>query len=90
MSIAVTDIPVPACSTDLLSPDKAPTMKLTAPNGLQFLKFKSSQEEVGSVSKSSPQETMTVTGSPSVNHWNDNKYDQVLIDEYSIEEKWVF
>lgn len=90
VSIAVTDIPVPTCSTDLLSPDKAPTMKLTAPNGLQFLKFKSGQAEVDAVSNAGPQETMTVTGSPSMNHWNGNKYDQVLIDDYILEEKWIF
>ena len=65
-------------------------MKLTAPNGLQFLKFKSGQAEVDAVSNAGPQETMTVTGSPSVNHWNDNKYDQVLIDDYLLEEKWIF
>lgn len=86
----IKDIPLSSCNIDLLSPDRSPTMKMTLPDGTQLLKFKSSQEEVGRLKSEGSMTYMTVIGSPSLNRWNDKVYEQMIVDDYFLEEKWVF
>lgn len=89
VKIAVKDIPLSSLEIDLLSPDKYPTLKFTG-KGYQFIKFHSSQEEYDKMKALGSDYTMTLVGAPGLNIWNDVSYPQVVIDEYSIEEKWVF
>lgn len=89
VKIAVKDIPLSSLEIDLLSPDKYPTLKFTG-KGYQFVKFHSSQEEYDKMKALGPDYTMTLVGAPVLNIWNDVSYPQVVIDDYAIEEKWVF
>lgn len=86
----IKDIPVVSCAIDLLSPDKSPTMKIVLPNGIQVLKFRSSAEEVDRLKAEGSSTYMTVIGSPSLNRWNDKVYEQMIVDDYFLEEKWIF
>lgn len=89
VKIAVKDIPLSSLEIDLLSPDKYPTLKFTG-KGYQFVKFHSSREEYDKMKALGPDYVMTLVGTPGLNIWNDVSYPQVVIDDYLIEEKWVF
>lgn len=88
LKVAVKDISLDGADIVLLSPDRAPTMKITLPNGVQMLKFKSSPEEVESMKGKNL--CLTAIGSPSINRYNDNENNQLIIDDYTVEEEWIF
>lgn len=90
VKVLVEDIPIGSCDVTLLSPDKSPTLKVVLPNGTQLLKFKSSKEEVDKLQSADTSVMMTVVGTPSLNRWNGKVYNQILVDDYFLEEKWIF
>lgn len=88
---AIENVPMDGMEVRLLSPDKSPTMKINLPGGMQLLKFRSSEREVGKVQAClDAGHTMTVIGSCSINHWNGVDYPQVIIEDYEINQEWVF
>lgn len=84
--IAIKDIPL--TSVQLLSPDKHPTLKIHLSNGVDIMKFKSSQEEFEQFTK--PNMYLTAVCRCSRNEWNGNVTAQLIVEDFYINEKWVF
>ncbi len=89
VKIAVKDVPLSSLEIDLLSPDKYPTLKLTG-KGYQFVKFHSSRDEYDHIKMLQRDHTMTLIGTPGLNIWNDVIYPQVVINDFELEENWIF
>lgn len=84
--IAIRDIPLE--SVQLLSPDKHPTLKIHLSNGVDIMKFKSSQEEYEQFIK--PNMYLTAVCRCAKNEWNGRVTAQLIIEDFYINEKWVF
>lgn len=84
--IAIRDIPL--TSVQLLSPDKNPTLKIHLSNGVDIMKFKSSQEEFEQFTK--PNMYLTAVCRCSKNEWNGRVTAQLIIEDFYISEQWVF
>lgn len=69
----------------LMSKDKNPTLKITLPNGLSLIKFKSSEEEYQSLlSKNNTYLTINIVGKCEQNVWGGNVSPQIIIEDYEI------
>lgn len=53
-----------------MSPDKNPTLKITLPNGVQMVKFRSSKEEFNQLNSELGYVTINVVGKSERNIWN--------------------
>ncbi len=84
--VAIKDIPL--TSVQLLSPDKHPTLKIHLSNGVDIMKFKSSQEEFEQFTR--PNMYLTAVCRCSRNEWNGNVTAQLIVEDFYINEKWVF
>ena len=84
--IAIRDIPL--TSVQLLSPDKNPTLKIHLSNGVDIMKFKSSQEEFEQFTR--PNMYLTAVCRCSKNEWNGRVTAQLIVEDFYITEKWVF
>lgn len=84
--IAIKDIPL--TSVQLLSPDKHPTLKIHLSNGVDIMKFKSSQEEFEQFTR--PNMYLTAVCRCSRNEWNGNVTAQLIVEDFYINEQWVF
>lgn len=86
--VVVKDIPLKGQNIQLLSPDKHPTLKISLDNGVDLMKFKSSQEEYDLFSE--PNKVLTIVGTCNLNEWNGRVTPQIIIEDYDLAEKWVF
>ena len=86
--VAIEDIPLDSQEIQLMSPDKKPTIKVILNNGVNLIKFNSSQEEFEEWSK--PNKILTIIGTPNINEWNGFITPQILIDDYELREEWIF
>ena len=84
--IAIKDIPL--TSVQLLSPQKHPTLKIHLSNGVDIMKFKSSSEEFEQFTR--PNMYLTAVCRCSRNEWNGNVTAQLIVEDFYINEKWVF
>lgn len=84
--IAIREIPLNWIQ--LLSPDKHPTLKIHLENGVDIMKFKSSQEEYEQFIM--PNTYLTAVCRCAKNEWNGKITAQLIIEDYYLEEKWVF
>ena len=84
--VAIRDIPLE--SVQLLSPDKHPTLKIHLSNGVDIMKFKSSYEEYEQFIK--PNMYLTAVCRCAKNEWNGRVTAQLIIEDFYINEKWVF
>ena len=84
--IAIREIPLNWIQ--LLSPDKHPTLKIHLENGVDIMKFKSSQEEYEQFI--APNTYLTAVCRCAKNEWNGKITAQLIIEDYYLEEKWVF
>ena len=84
--VAIRDIPLE--SVQLLSPDKHPTLKIHLSNGVDIMKFKSSQEEYEQFIK--PNMYLTAVCRCAKNEWAGRVTAQLIIEDFYINEKWVF
>ena len=84
--VAIRDIPLE--SVQLLSPDKHPTLKIHLSNGVDIMKFKSSQEEYEQFTK--PNMCLTAVCRCAKNEWNGRVTAQLIVEDFYITEKWVF
>lgn len=84
--IAITDVPV-SKNVFLMSADRNPTLKITMPNGTNFIKFKTSEEEYESLLSKNDymSKTLTVIGRCEKNEWNGHINPQIIIEDYCIE-----
>ena len=75
---------LPVDNIQLLSPDKKPTLKISC-EGIDFMKFKSSEEEYNKL-KGSNFGTVFINllGKPNINSWGGRTTPQILINDYEI------
>lgn len=81
--IAIEDLKVSSEMITLMSPDKRPTLKITLPNKISLIKFKSSQEEYESLLNEGYIQ-MNIVGKCNSNEWMGNITPQLLIEDYEI------
>lgn len=83
--IAIENLVITPKNIQLLSPDKKPTLKITLPNGITIMKFRSSQEEYEKlVPNKDGYITINLVGSCHINNFRDNKTPQIFIEDYEI------
>lgn len=81
--ICVENLKVTKDNLTLMSPDKKPTLKITLPNKISFIKFNSSQSEYESLLSNGYVE-INVVGKCNANEWLGNITPQILIEDYEI------
>lgn len=82
--IAVEGIKVHKDNIRILSPDKNPTLKIILPNGINFMKFRSSEEEYDKLYSELGYVTINIVGECERNIWNNKISPQVMIKDYEI------
>lgn len=80
--IVIENVKVTSENVILMSKDKNPTLKITLPNGLALIKFKSSQEEYDSLTAEGKFSILNIVGKCSANVWGGRTTPQLLIEEY--------
>ena len=78
--IAFEEIKVDSNNLQLMSKDKNPTLKITLDSGIEFIKFKSSEEEYNNLLNT----VIDIVGTCSANIWYGKITPQVIIEDYSI------
>lgn len=87
-TVAVKDIPLSENNVQILGLAKGkPTLKISC-NGVDFMKFQSSEEEYEQFIQ--PNTYLTVVGTCQKNIWNDIVTPQILIDDFELKQKWIF
>lgn len=81
--VAVEEVALKKDAITLMSRDKNPTLKLRLPNGIDAIKFKSSEEEYEKLTENEITK-ITLVGRCSLNIWNGNTSGQILIDDYEV------
>ena len=82
--IAVEGIKVHKDNIRILSPNKNPTLKIMLPNGINFMKFRSSEEEYDKLYSELGYVTINIVGECERNIWNNKISPQVMIKDYEI------
>lgn len=82
--IAIENIKVHANSIQLMSADKNPTLKITLPNGMSLIKFRSSKEEYDSLYSSSGCVSINIVGKCERNEWNGAVSPQIIVEDYEV------
>ena len=82
--IAIKNINITKDNIVLMSKDKNPTIKITLPNGIALLKFKSSEEEFENLFSKSGCVVIEVVGTCAINEWNGKITPQIFIENYNI------
>ena len=86
--ICLKDISIGEYNVQLLSPDKNPTIKIHLDNGLDIMKFKSSQEEYEKFIQ--PNNIITIVGRANKNEWNGRITPQIIIEDFDLRQDWIF
>ena len=82
--IAIERVKVYKENVKLMSADKNPTLKITLPNGMSLIKFRSSKEEYESLCSELGCVTINIVGRCERNIWNGIVSPQVIIEDYEI------
>lgn len=82
--IAIENIKITSDNIYLMSPDKNPTLKITLPNGVSCIKFKSSKEEYENLKPDTGCNIINLVGRCERNEWNGNINAQIIINDYEI------
>jgi single-stranded-DNA-specific exonuclease len=86
--VVVKDIPLSESNVQILGLAKGhPTIKIEC-NGVEFMLFKVSEELYEQFIQ--PNQYLTIVGTCSKNEWNGIVKPQILIDDYDLQEKWIF
>ena len=89
--VALEQIFLKDCLITLLGMDKGhPTIKITLPNGVDIMKFKSSEEEFHSLADNNDNLRLYAVCKPQKNEWNEIITPQLIIEDYYLKEEWVF
>ena len=87
-TVAVKDIPLSENNVQILGLAKGhPTIKIEC-NGVEFMLFKASEELYEQFIQ--PNKYLTIVGTCSKNEWDGVVKPQILIDDYDLQEKWIF
>lgn len=89
-SIAVEGIKVASNNLTLMSKDKNPTLKITMPDGISLIKFKSSEEEYEKLYSEQGYVTINIVGKCERNIWNNNISPQIIIEDYEIVDRAAY
>ena len=81
--VCVENLKVTKDNLTLMSPDKKPTLKITLPNKISFIKFGSSQEEYEKLLSDGYIE-LNIIGKCNANEWMGNITPQILIEDYEV------
>ena len=84
--IAFEHISISNNNLTLMSPDKNPTIKITLPSGIAFIKFKSSEEEYELLKPETDYgcTIINIVGRCEKNEWNGLITPQILIEDYEV------
>lgn len=86
--VAVKDIPLSENNVQILGLAKGkPTLKIEC-NGVEFIKFNSSEEEYEKCIQSNT--CATIVGTCDKNVWQDITTAQIKIEDFELEKKWIF
>ena len=87
-TIVVEDIPLSENNVQILGLAKGkPTLKIDC-NGIELMKFSSSEEEYEQFIQ--PNTYLTIVGTCSKNVWQDMVKPQIMIDNFELQQKWIF
>jgi single-stranded-DNA-specific exonuclease len=87
-TVVVKDIPLSESNVQILGLAKGhPTIKIEC-NEVEFMLFKASEELYEQFIQ--PNQYLTIVGTCSKNEWNGVVKPQILIDDYDLQEKWIF
>lgn len=81
--IVLKEVPVRNVTTELLSPDKNPTLRITLPNGIQIIKFKSSMREKDWFNR---MYKFTIVGRCSKNEYYDSPRAEIVVDDWDVQD----
>lgn len=82
--VVVENLSVTKEMLQLMSKDKNPTLKITLPNGVSCIKFKSSEEEFENLFSESGCVVITIIGKCELNRYYNNVTPQIIIENYEI------
>ena len=82
--VAIERVKVYKDNVRLMSADKNPTLKITLPNGMSLIKFRSSKEEFDSFDSNLGCVTINIVGRCERNIWNGIVSPQIIIEDYEI------
>ena len=82
--IAIERVKVYKDNVKLMSADKNPTLKITLPNGMSLIKFRSSKEEYDSFCSELGCVSINIVGRCERNIWNGIVSPQVIIEDYEV------
>lgn len=82
--VAVENITITKDMLTLMSKDKNPTLKISLPNGVSCIKFKSSQEELDDLSSEEGAVTINLVGKCEVNRYYNSVTPQIIIEEIEV------
>lgn len=82
--VAIEDIHVTKDNLTLMSRDKNPTLKITLPNGVACIKFKSNEEEFESLFSESGCVVINIVGKCAINEYYGKITPQILVENYDI------
>lgn len=68
----------------LMARDRNPTLKITLPNGMSLIKFRSSDEEYNNLYSELGCVTLNIVGKCERNEWNGNITPQIIIENYEV------
>lgn len=88
--VVVEHIAVTKDMLQLMSRDKNPTLKISLPNGISCIKFKSSEQEYESLFSESGCTVITIIGRCEVNRYFSNVTPQIIVENYEIIDKKEF
>ena len=88
--VAIEDIVITSNNLTLMSPDKKPTLKITLQNGLNLIKFGSSQEEYEFLNPDVGYKVINIVGTCNENIWNNNISPQILIKDYEVRKEYSY
>ena len=89
-SIALENIKITSANLQLMSRGKNPTLKITMPNGISLIKFKSSQEEYEKLYSDQGYVSVNIVGKCERNIWNNNISPQIIIKDYEIVDRAAY
>lgn len=82
--IVLENVTVTSENLNLMSKDKNPTLKISLPNKISIVKFKSSEEEFEKLYTEHGKVSINIVGRCAINEWNGNVTPQILIEDYEI------
>lgn len=89
-SLAIEGIKITANNISLMSKDRNPTLKITMPEGISLIKFKSSEEEYEKLYSEQGYVTINIVGKCERNIWNNNISPQIIIEDYEIVDRAAY